>query len=44
MIPNNSEKLLDAMYIDWKNPIPKTCEWSKLKEWKRLDYKGGNNV
>jgi len=41
MIPNNSEKILDAMYVDWKNPIPKNQEWSKLKEWKRLDYKGG---
>jgi tetratricopeptide (TPR) repeat protein len=36
MIPNNSEKLLDVMYNDWKNPIPKNKEWSKLKEWKYL--------
>lgn len=44
MIPNNSEKILDLMYVDWKKQIPKTQEWSKLKEWKRLDYKGGNDV
>jgi len=44
MVPNNSEKILDAMYIDWKNIIPKPQKWSKLNEWKRLDYEGGSDV
>ena len=42
-IPNNSEKILDEAYVNWKIPIPKTEKWTKLKEWKKLDYKGGIN-
>ena len=40
-IPNNSEKILDEAYVNWKIPIPKTEKWTKLIEWKRFDYKGG---
>jgi tetratricopeptide (TPR) repeat protein len=36
MIPNNSEKILDAMYIDWKKEIPKQGKWTKLIDWKYI--------
>lgn len=36
-IPNNSEEFLDKLYIDWKNPIKKDKNFSKLTEWKRFN-------
>jgi len=35
-IPNNSEKILDTMYVDWKHPISKKLNYNKSEIWKPL--------